>query len=124
MKKLSTLCLIAALAAFSSIPGIAAEQKPAPAEKGEKKATKHLPFHGKVDTIDKNAKTLKVGERTFHVTSTTRITKAGKPAILDDAAVGDEVAGSYHEGEEGALEVMSLRIGPKPAKEGKKEEKN
>ncbi len=124
MKKLSTLCLIAALTALCNIAVTAADDKPAPAEKGEKKATKHLPFHGKVDAVDKTAKTLKVGERTFHVTSTTKITKAGKPAILDDATVGEEVAGSYHEGEQGQLEVMSLRIGPKPAKEGKKEDKN
>src|SRR5262245_1643964 len=117
MKKLSTLCLIAAATALCNLHLTAADHKPAPAEKGEKgekgeKKTKHLPFHGKVDAVDKNAKTLKVGERTFHVTSTTKITKAGKPAILEDAGVGEEVAGSYHEGEEGKLEVMSLRIGP------------
>jgi len=117
------LCLIAAMTALCSLP-VSAADKPAPSEKGEKKAAKHLPFHGKVEAVDKNAKTLKVGERTFHVTSTTKITKAGKPAILEDATVGEEVGGSYHEGEEGKLEVLSLRIGPKPAKEGKKEEKN
>ena len=44
--------------------------------------------------------------------------------MLDDATVGEVVGGSYHGGEEGKLELMSLRIGPKPAKEGQKEEKN
>ena len=43
--------------------------------------------------------------------------KAGKPALIDDAAVGDEVGGAYREGEGGKLEVVSLRLGPKPEKE-------
>ena len=124
MNKLFTLCLIAAITALCNLSGTAADSKPAPGEKGEKKGADHVPFHGKVDAIDKIAKTLKVGERTFHVTSTTKITKAGKPAGLDDATVGEVVGGSYHGGEEGKLELMSLRIGPKPAKEEQKEEKN
>jgi hypothetical protein len=57
------------------------------------------------------------------VTSTTKITKAGKLAMLEDATAGEEVGGAYHEGESGKLELMSLRIGPKPEKEGKKEDK-
>jgi len=123
MKKLLTLCLIAALTTLCNLNLTAADNKSTPAEKGEKKGPKHLPFHGKLDAIDVSAKTLKVGERTFHVTSATKIMKAGKPARLDDATVGEEVGGAYHEGENDKLERMSLRIGPKPAKEGNKEDK-
>jgi hypothetical protein len=119
MKKLIVLSIIAAFAAFSNLNGVAAD-KPAPAEKGEKKAPRHIPFHGKIGAVDKEAKTLKVGERTFHVTATTKIVKAGKPASFDDATVGEEVGGSYQSAEGGKLEVMSLRVGPKPAVEEKK----
>jgi len=63
--------------------------------------------------VDKTAKTIKVGERTFHVTSETRIMKAGKPATLDDAVVGEEVGGTYKEAD-GKLNAVSLRLGPRP----------
>lgn len=119
MKRIIALCLIAAVAAFTSIT-LSAADKPAPAEKGEKKAAKHVPFRGKADAIDKTAKTLKVGERTFQVTATTKIAKAGKPASLDEATVGEEVAGAYLQAEGGKLELISLRLGAKPAKEESK----
>ena len=118
MKKIISLCLIAAAALFATVDLPAAE-KPAPGEKAEKKAPKHVPFHGKIGSIDKVAKTIKVGERTFQVTSATKIAKAGKPATLDDASVGEEVGGAYHQAEGGKLELMSLRIGAKPTKETK-----
>lgn len=115
MKALITACVIT-LVTLTSVPMLRAADKAVPAEKGEKKAAKHIPFHGTIAAVDKNAKTIKVGERTFHVASNTKISKAGKPAILNDAAVGEEVAGAYHEGDGGKLELMSLRIGPKPEK--------
>ena len=60
-----------------------------------------------------------VGERKFFATSTTKIMKAGKPAILTDALAGDEVGGAYRDVGNGKLELISLRIGPKPAEEKK-----
>jgi hypothetical protein len=119
MQKLLLSCIVAALTALSTATIVAAD-KPTPAEKGEKKAAKHIPFHGKVAAIDKDARTLKVGERTFHATDSTKIVKVGKPAQLADAVVGDEVGGAYHLGEGGRMELMSLRIGPKADKEDKK----
>ena len=59
---------------------------------------------------------LKVGERTFLVTSTTRISKAGQPATFADATVGEEVGGQYKAGTGDKLELLSLRIGPRPDK--------
>lgn len=125
MKKLLVLCLIAGLTALGSIPNLEAadDSPPAPAEKSEKKGPRHVPFHGKVDTLDKTAGTLKIGDRTFHVTAGTKITKAGKPASFEEATVGEQVGGAYQLREGGRLEVTSLRIGPKPAKEEKGEEK-
>jgi hypothetical protein len=119
MKRIIALCLVAVVSAFSSITLLAADT-PTPAAKGEKKATKHIPFHGKVGAIDKSARTLKVGERTFQVTASTKIARGGNPANLDDATVGEDVGGAYLVGEGGKLELLSLRIGAKPAKEDKK----
>lgn len=125
MKKLIASLFICAAATFATVNLTAADKptdKPAAPEKGEKKggksaekkAERSLPFRGKVTAVDKDAKVLTVGERKFHATSTTKIMKAGKPAILTDAQVGEEVGGAYREVEGGKLELVSLRIGPKP----------
>jgi photosystem II stability/assembly factor-like uncharacterized protein len=121
MKKLLILITIAAFAATCTLPASAADAKPA--EKKEAPAARALPFRGKIAAVDKQAKTVKVGERTFHVTADTKIAKAGKPATLDDAAVGEEVGGSYREGADKKLNLVSLRVGPRPDAQPKPEEK-
>ena len=78
------------------------------------KSDRQLPFRGKIDSVDKTAKTVKVGERVFKVTSDTRITKDGKDATLDDAVVGEDIGGSYRKADDGTLNAMSLRFGPRP----------
>jgi hypothetical protein len=98
-----------------------ADEKPAVEKKSA--APRALPFGGKVAAVDKQAKTVTVGKRTFHVTPDTRIMKAGKPATLEDATVGETVGGSYREGEDKKLNLVSLRIGPRP-EAPKKEDKN
>lgn len=80
----------------------------------EKPKNTSIPFKGTIGAVDRTAMTIKVGERTFVVTSTTRILKAGKPATFSDATVGEECAGSYKKVADDKLEVLSLRIGPKP----------
>jgi len=45
--------------------------------------------------VDTNAMTLTVGKHTYEITSETRISKAGKPAILSDIAVDDKVSVDY-----------------------------
>ncbi|HEX4263101.1 MAG TPA: hypothetical protein VH597_02075 [Verrucomicrobiae bacterium] len=72
-----------------------------------------LPFHGKIKTVDNSAKTISVGEMTLQITSASKILKTGKPATFQDAAVGDNVAGSYRKNTDGKMDVVSLRIGPK-----------
>lgn len=44
-----------------------------------KKKSAH-PFRGKLAAVDKTAKTIKVGESIYQITSESKITKAGKPA--------------------------------------------
>ena len=123
MKKLILILTLAALAASSTLPLVAADDKtPAKKEAPAKDAPpRALPFRGKIGAVDKQAKTIKVGERTFHVTSDTKINKAGKPATLDDATVDEEVGGSYREGADKKLNLVSLRIGARPDATPKKE---
>ena len=112
---IASVCLL--LSGLSAAAG----QVPTSADAEKKPTPRTVPFRGKIDMLDKAAKSFKVGTRTFQVVSETKIMKAGKPALIEDAAVGDEVGGAYREGEGGKLEVVSLRLGPKPEKEPAKE---
>jgi hypothetical protein len=118
--KLAVCSLLAAAVALAPTQGWAQEKKKddaAAEKKGERKGGNV--FRGKIGAVDKAAKTLKVGERTFQITSETRIMKAGKPATLDDAVVGEEIGGTYKEAD-GKLNAVSLRLGPRPEGGGKK----
>jgi hypothetical protein len=118
VRTLITTTLIAAVGAVTPLTASAADPKPAVVEKKADKAARFLPFHGKLESVDKSAKSIKTGDgRTFQVMATTKITKDGaKAGTLDDAKVGDEVAGAYREGDGGKFELFSLRLGPKPEK--------
>jgi hypothetical protein len=118
--KLAVCSLLATAVALAPTRGFAQEKKKDDAT-AEKKTDKKggTPFRGKVDAVDKTAKTVKVGERTFQINAETRIMKAGKPAMLDDAVVGDEVGGSYKE-VDGKLIAQMIRFGPRPEGEKKK----
>ena len=97
-------------------------KKEKPAATGEKKQGR-LPFHGKIAAVDKKAKTFTVGERTFQVTSETKLNKGGKPATLDDVAVGEEVGGSFEKADDGKLNAKLVRVGPKVENEVKSQVK-
>ena len=72
-----------------------------------------LQFHGKLVALDKNAMTFKVGERTFEISSETKISKAGGPATLADGAVGETVSGAYKKSKDGKLVATSVHFGAK-----------
>ena len=120
MKKIIASILIAAFAAVTTLPARAADDaKPA--------APRATPFRGKIDSVDKQAKTFKINDRTFNITADTKIVKDGKPATSEDVAAGQDVAGQYREGADKKLNVVGLRIGgrppqakPVPAKDEKK----
>src|SRR5665213_2984456 len=80
-----------------------------------KKHRKHdwLVFNGKVNSIDTNVMTLTVGERTFEISSDTRITKDGEPAILSEGIVGDKVGGAYKKSDDGKLTATTIHFGKK-----------
>jgi hypothetical protein len=116
MLRLGVLSLLALAVAAAPTFSIAQEKK-----KGDGKRLP--PINGKVAAIDKTAKTLTVGEHTFTVTSETRISKDGKPATLDDGAVGEEVTVMYSKTDDGKYNARMVRFGPRPEGEGKKKKK-
>ena len=78
----------------------------------KKPGNRVIPFHGRLKAVDKTAKTISLGNETIQITSETKITKAGKPATLEDGAVGEEVAGAYRKDADGKLNAASLRLAP------------
>ena len=82
--------VVAAPPATAEIP---ATTNAAPAKPKKPRTT--LVATGKVSEVDTNAMTLTIGKRTFDITSETRITKGGKPAILSDIVVDDKVGVAY-----------------------------
>jgi hypothetical protein len=91
-----------------------AEKKSAVAKKepAAKKKAAH-PFHGKLAEVDKVAKTIKVGESVYQITSETKITKEGKPATLEDGVVGEPVSGYVKPTEDGKMAATTMRFGAK-----------
>jgi hypothetical protein len=87
----------------------AAADQTAPA----KPARHSFVFRGKVGAVDTNAMTFTIGKRTFDITSETKITKEGKPAVLSDIAVGDKVGGAYKKSENGNLDATTVNDGKK-----------
>jgi len=78
-----------------------------------------LPLNGKVAAVDKSAKTVKVGNREFHVSAETKIQKDGKAATLEEITVGEPIRGSYRQAEDGKLNATSLFLGLKEAEAAK-----
>jgi hypothetical protein len=108
--KLSLLGLLAIAVVGRPVQLHAQTDTPAP----EKKARTVMPFHGKLKAVDSTAKTISIGERTFQITSDTKIFKGEKPATLADAVVGENAGGSYKKTQDGKLDVLMVHFGPKP----------
>ena len=112
--------------AIASVP-VNASAKDTNAPAVEKSAVKEakpkksgvLPIHGKLKAVDKAVKTISIGEQTLQITSETTITKAGKPATLEDGVVGEEASATYKKGDDGKLTAIKVRFGAKA--EAKKE---
>lgn len=73
-------------------------------------------YHGKVTSVDAAAMTFAYvttagTASTVAVTSTTKITKDGKPAVFADITVGETVGGSYKKDSDGKATAVSVKIG-------------
>ena len=79
----SLLALAAAFAFIGLTPDASAAAKKGPVDK---------PVTGKITAVDKEAKTITVGDKVIAVDDTTAITNAGKPAKLEDLKVGTEAS--------------------------------
>ena len=113
--KTGFLSLLAAAIAGPPAQALAQNAEKAGTEKKESAAKKQTagPFHGKLAGVDKTAKTITIGKRTFQITSESKISKAGKPATLEDAVVGEVVSGHIKTGDDGKLVATTVRFGPK-----------
>jgi hypothetical protein len=119
-KTLVKLCLLGLLTAgitATTLPLGAQETNPPTAEtKGLRKGHEVTPFHGKLTAVDESAKTLSIRNLTIQITSDTRIDKAGTPATLSEAVVGEIVSGGYKKTEDGKLLATTVHIGPRDTK--------
>lgn len=123
MKSLGKLTLATILAALVvGVPlGASAQDKtapaPSPATPAPPAKSRPIPFHGKLESVDKANKTITLpgkAKRTFEITSETKITKGKdrKPAVFDDAVIGEDVSGSYTKSADGKMSLRSLHLDP------------
>jgi len=130
MKRSIVIVVLTAIMAFAATSKAAedAKDKSASEPKHEGKQ-KQMPFRGKVSAVDKTKKTVtlegKEKGRTFQITSVTKITKEGKPAVLDDVIVGQTIGGLAKENA-GKWEIVTLSVGAnaKKAKDVEKKAEN
>ena len=97
--------------AFNARYGRASTPAPSPnmSAVGQRKASSRI-FRGMLSAVNKLDGTFQVGQNTYQITAETRVTKGGRPATLDDAAVGDTVSGVAKPDEDGRTVASSLRL--------------
>lgn len=69
-------------------------------------------FSGRVARVDTASQTLTVGNQTYQVLPTSRITKNDQQASISDLKAGSQVSGQYKKSAENNLEVLTLDISP------------
>jgi len=113
-----TTCLALLAAALIATPAAtrAQDSTNAPAAQTHPPKPHGMPFHGKVASVDATAMTFTLKTLTISVTSATKITKDGKPAVFADITAGETVSGSYKKDDAGKMTANKVTIGaPKPA---------
>ena len=122
MKKILTLALFTGLIACGYLRVSGAEDSKDKSVQASKPTgkPKQMPFRGKVSAVDKTAKAItlegKENGRTFQITSGTKITKDGKPAVLDDITVGQSVGGLAKQSAAGKWEASTVNLGTNPGR--------
>jgi hypothetical protein len=67
-------------------------------------------FSGKVSKVDSGSQTLTVGNQTYQILPTSRITKNDQQASISDVKAGTQVSGQYKKSAENNFEVLTLDI--------------
>jgi hypothetical protein len=109
--KMSLMILGATLALGVAVPTVSAQAEP-PCPLQEK-PDKDKSFSGKVDAVDTSAKTFTVGGSLIYVSDSTKLTKKGKPIMLSEIMVGDQVHGTTRQTFDGKTEAVSVTVGEK-----------
>jgi len=115
LTKITCFAFVAAALIAAPVPSRAGDQTNAPAAQTPKKHG--LPMHGKVAAVDATAMTFTINTNTIAITSETKITKAGQPAVFADITVGENVSCSYKKNDAGKLTAASVKIGEKKKKD-------
>lgn len=69
-------------------------------------------FRGKIGKIDRNAQTIRVDGKTYHILPTTTITRVnGASTTLSNIKQDQHVTGTFKESSEGRREVLTLEVG-------------
>jgi hypothetical protein len=76
------------------------------------------PFHGKLAAVDKVARTIVVGKRTFQVGPQTKITRNGQLAKLEEGMIGESCSGYVKPTEDGKWLATTVNFGQKPGAGG------
>jgi hypothetical protein len=111
------------LAQSTNSPAAAKKSTTAKKDSTAKKKSAH-PFHGNLAAVDKTAKTIKLGESVYQITSETKMTKDGKPATLDDGIVGEPVSGYAKPTEDGKMIATTVRFGARLEYKGTEKNKS
>ncbi len=118
-----TAALLGGGSLWSQGTGDTANPTPPAEKKAPARKPTTFPFRGTLKAVDRDAMTLtlagKEKDRVIHITSQTRFTKGGKPAVLGDGVPGEEVAGSARKEADGRTVAVSVRFGPAPGKSPK-----
>jgi hypothetical protein len=105
------------LAQTTNKPAAAKKESPVKVNSAAKKKSAH-PFHGNLAAVDKAAKTIKLGESVYQITSETKITKDGRPATLGDGVIGEPVSGYAKPTNDGKMAATTVRFGAKTEDKG------
>lgn len=77
-----------------------------------------IPYRGDIAAVNAEAKTFtlkgKSKERTFAITTLTKLSKDNTPAAWEDLKIGEHVSGRAIKKAEGKYEAVSVKLGIKP----------
>lgn len=127
MKTFTSLCatrwIAAALCLGVAWPALGAPKKEpkaaaSPAQAASPAAeARPFPFKSSVVSVDKAARTFRMGKTTVHQVHVLPETKLAKgdesPATFEAIVVGEEIRGSVRKRADGDYEAISIKIGPK-----------